>query len=264
MRMTSRPAARTTAATRRWPLAMIVGGLLLVGWRGAGLIASTQASPGAEANQLHVAIASGDVESLRYWLQIRHADPSSANAAEPDVTPLERCLGLAARVLDAPPAGAGGSRETADHAVSLRVVQQMVTLLHQHGARITDADRRHVSGAVLRWYDDAVSPSVAPPSQLTAPNGPDSSDKPSLRVGLAGLTLTTDSRASCNGSGRPVYLVNETDRSVTATVVTHDDGAGSDGRKSDKYIVDSGGTWRLGCDAAANGRRVRYELIGWR
>ena len=59
-----------------------------------------QPAPHADANQLHAAIVNGDVESLRYWLTVRHANVSAANAAEPDVTPLQRCLGLAARVLD--------------------------------------------------------------------------------------------------------------------------------------------------------------------
>jgi hypothetical protein len=245
---------------------MLVASLLVVAWRGAAAISSPQAPQSAEANQLHAAIVNGDLDSLRYWLEVRHANASGANAIEPDVTPLERCLGLAARILDAPQAGASDSREIPGHAVSLRIVQEMVTLLHQHGARLTDADRQHASGAVLRWYDDAVSPAVAPPAQSAArPDAPDSSNKPSLRIGLAGVTLTTDSRASCNGSGHPVYLVNETDRSVTAMVIIHEDAAGtaSDRRKSDRYILDSGSTWRLGCDTAANGRAVRYELVRW-
>lgn len=116
---------RTDATTWPWRQAMLVGCLLFVAWRGAVVIASTQASPGAEANQLHAAIVNGDVESLRYWLQVRHADASSANTTEPDVTPLERCLGLVARVLDGPSRGERGSRETAADGVSLRVLQEM-------------------------------------------------------------------------------------------------------------------------------------------
>lgn len=247
---------------------MLVGCLLLMAWRGTAAITSTQVSPRAEANQLHAAIVNGDVESLRYWLQTRHADPSSADATEPDVTPLERCLGLVTRVLDAPPAGERDSRETAAHPVSLRVVQEMVTLLHEHGARLTDADRRHFSGAVLRWYDDAVSPSVAPPARPAAiPTGAPASSKQDLRIRLAGIAITTDTRASCNGSGHAVYLVNETELSVTATVkTTYEDGAetASPGSKSDDYIVDSGSSWRLGCDMSTSGSRVRYELIRWR
>src|SRR5262245_40041594 len=165
MHMTIQPSDRTEAATWRWRQAMLVGCLLFVAWRGPAAIGSIQASPDAEANQLHAAIVNGDVESLRYWLEIRHADASSANASEPDVTPLERCLGLATRVLDVPPDGERGSPEIAANAVSLRVLQQIVMLLHTHGARLTEADRQHFSGPVVRWYDDAVSPSVAPPAK---------------------------------------------------------------------------------------------------
>jgi hypothetical protein len=270
MHMTIQPSDRTESATWRWRQAMLVGCLLFVAWRGAAAIGSTQASPGAEANQLHAAIVNGDVESVRYWLEARHADPSSANASEPDVTPLERCLGLAARVLDVPPAGERGSREIAAHAVSLRVLQDMVMLLHEHGAWLTDADRQHFSGAVLRWYDDAVSPSVAPPQAKPAANpteAPASSSKQDLRIGLARVAITIDSRASCNGSGHAVYLVNETQLSVTAVVTRHEDGSAqtaSRGGKSDSYTVDPGNSWRLGCDTATDGHRVRYELTRWR
>ena len=260
---------RTEAATWRWRQAMLVGCLLVVVWRGAAAIGSTQASPGAEANQLHAAIVNGDVESLRYWLEARHADSSGANASEPDVTPLERCLGLAAKVLDAPAAGERGSRPTETHTVSLRVLQEMVLLLHEHGASLTDTDRQHVSAAVLRWYDDAVSPSVAvPPAKPTVspPGPPASSSRQDFRVGLARIAITIDSRASCNGSGHAVYLVNDTQLSVTATVTTYEEGgkSASPGGKSDSYTVDPGSSWRLGCDTAADGRHVRYELTRWR
>jgi hypothetical protein len=248
---------------------MFVACLLLVAWRGGAAIGSTQASPGAEANQLHVAIVNGDVESLRYWLETRHADASSANASEPNVTPLERCLGLAGRVLDDPPAGERGSREVAGHAVSLRVLQEMAMLLHEHGASLTDADRQHFSAAVLRWYDDAVSPAVASPPARPAANpseAPASSDKQDLRIRLARVAITVDSRASCNGSGHVVYLVNETQLSVTATVTKYEDSAqtASPGGKSDSYTVDPDSSWRLGCDTDSDGHRVRYELTRWR
>jgi len=249
---------------------MLVGYLLFVAWRPAVAITATQASPGAEANQLHAAIVNGDVESLRYWLQVRHADASSADVTEPDVTPLERCLDLATRVLDAPPVGEPGLRETAAHPVSLRVVQEMVTLLHEYGARLTDADRKHFSGAVLRWYEDAVSPTVAPPPAKPAakPTGAaTSSRKPDLRIRLAGIAITIESRVSCNSTGHAVYLVNETELSVTATVTTtYEDGDETAGRggKSDEYVVDRGSSWRLGCDTSTSGRRVRYELTRWR
>ena len=91
-----------TAEGRRW-VAICVTCLLIAWWGGAHSDARAQAAPHADANQLHAAIVNGDVESLRYWLTVRHAAVSAANAAEPDVTPLQRCLGLAARVLDAPP-----------------------------------------------------------------------------------------------------------------------------------------------------------------
>ena len=113
--------------------------LLFTAWRGAAALGSTQAPPGAEANQLHAAIVNGDVESLRYWLETRHADASGANAGEPGVTPLARCLGLAAKVLDAPPASGRDSSANAPHVVSLRILQEMVMLLHGHGASLTDA-----------------------------------------------------------------------------------------------------------------------------
>ena len=87
-----------TAESRRW-LAILATCLLIACWGGAHSNARAQAAPHADANQLHVALINGDVESLRYWLTVRHADVSAANAAEPDVTPLQRCLGLAARVL---------------------------------------------------------------------------------------------------------------------------------------------------------------------
>jgi hypothetical protein len=253
----------------RWRQAMIVGCLLFFAWPGAAALAAAQASAGADANQLHAAIVNGDVESLRYWLEVRHANASSANTVEPDVTPLERCLRLAARELDTPPRGARGSRENAAPAVTLRVLQEMVMLLHEHGARLVDANRQRFSGAVLKWYDDAVSPSGAPQpaGPAVAPAGaPASSSTPGLRIGLAGVAITTDVRAHCNGSGHPVYLVNDTQLSVTATVTTYEDGtptAGGD-RKSDEYIVDPGTPWRLGCDTTTNGRHVRYELTRWR
>jgi len=255
--------------TRYRRQATIIGWLLFVACRGAAPIAATQPSAGAEANQLHTAIVNGDVESLRYWLEVRHADASSANTAEPDVTPLERCVGLAARSLDGR-AAKRGSRENAAPAVSLPALQEIARLLHEHGARLTDADRQHVSGAVLRWYDEAVSSSAAPPPATPAanpPSPPASSDKPVLRIGLSGaVAITVDSRASCNGSGHPVYVVNHTELSVMAFVTAYEDGAQTSSApgKSDSYTVDANGSWRLGCDTAPDGRHVRYELTRWR
>ncbi len=267
--MTLQPSDSTETAARRWRVALLVTCLLFAAWRGAGANEATQASPGAEANQLHTAIVNGDVESLRYWLEVRHADASTPNASEPAVTPLERCLGLAARVLDPPAAGNRDARDIVAPAVSLRVLQAMVLLLHAHGASLTDADRQHFSGAVLRWYDDAAKPSVEPPPASPAGNpagAPAASSTPGPRIGLTRITITVDSRASCNGSGHPVYLVNDTQLSVTATVTTYDAGAqpASGGGKSDSYTVDPGSSWRLGCDTSADGRRLRYELTRWR
>jgi hypothetical protein len=263
MHLMIHPSGRTRAATWRWRTAILVGCLLFVGSRTTAIV-STQALPGAEADQLHAAIINGDVEALRYWLETRHADASAANTSEPEVTPLERCLGLAARVLDVPPAGQRGSSEVPDHPVSLRVLQEMVTLLDRHGARLTDADRKHFSGPVLRWYDDAVPLGVAPAPAGGNPTA--SSSNRDLRVRLARVAITIDSRASCNGSGHAVYLVNETELSVTATVTTYEDGAQPANRdgKSGSYTVDPGSLWRLGCDTDANGHRVRYELTRWR
>jgi hypothetical protein len=247
---------------------VLIGWLLLLTLQRAAPIASSQASPGAAANQLHAAIVNGDVESLRYWLEVRRADVVGANASEPDVTPLERCLGLAAMVLDAPPAGERRSPDIAAHVVSLGVLQQMVKLLHEHGARLAATDRQHFSRPVLNWYDDTVS-SVTPPTgggAARATGSIDSESKPELRIGLAGVAITTDVRATCNGSGHPVYIANDTQLSVTATVTTYEDGpqTATTRAKSDSYTVDAGGVWRLGCDTTTNGRRVHYELTRWR
>jgi hypothetical protein len=255
---------RFNVAASRWRAAMLVSCLLVIGWRGVTATGSTQASPGAEANQLHASIVNGDVETLRYWLDTRHADASRPNASEPDVTPLERCLGLSALVLDVPPAGDRTARDVAAHTVSLDVLQEMVKLLHEHGARLADADRHRFSEAVLKWYD-AVSPSVAPQAKPVS-NPSASSSKDELRIRLARVAITIDSRASCNGSGHAVFLVNETELSVTGTVKTYEDGgepASRDG-KTDDYTVDPGSTWRLGCDTTTDGRHVRYELTRWR
>ena len=148
--------SRPRGATSPWfreMLAACVTCVLMVVWAGASSTVRAQADAGAQANQLHAAIANGDVESLKYWLSTRHANPAAANAAEPGVTPIERCLGLAARVLDAGSAAERRPGNSADApVVSLRVLQEMVTLLGEHGARLTDADRQRFSGPVVRWY----------------------------------------------------------------------------------------------------------------
>ncbi len=145
--MAPSPAIRPHTAARRRRLAMVVT-CLLIGWRTVGHPSAQAQAPHADANQLHEAIVNGDVESLRYWLTVRHADVSAANAAEPDVTPLERCLGLAARVLDAPPDANRESTERSSPSVGLRTLQSLVTLLHDHGAQVAEVDRRRFSGPV--------------------------------------------------------------------------------------------------------------------
>jgi hypothetical protein len=67
-----------------WP--MLVMCPLIACFGGARSTLRAQAPSHAEANQLHAAIVNGDVESLRYWLTVRHADASAANAAEPGIT----------------------------------------------------------------------------------------------------------------------------------------------------------------------------------
>jgi len=173
--MTLQRSESSETAARRWRVALLATCLLFVTWRGAAAIESSQASPGGEANQLHSAIINGDVDSLRYWLEVRHADASSANASEPAVTPLERCLGLAARVLDPPAAGDRNSRDSAAPAVSLRVLQAMVLLLHAQGASVADADRQHFSGRSSDGTTTRCRPRLSrrPPSQpATQPGHP--------------------------------------------------------------------------------------------
>src|SRR5262245_20390068 len=237
----------------------------------AALRVAAQSDPRAEANQLHAAIVNGDVESLRYWLTDRHADASAANGAEPDISPLARCVGLAARTLDAGPAGEREPRGTSSSVVSLRTLQAMVTLLYEHGARLSDADRRRFSGPALRWYDDTVStppaPPSTPPSQTAAtPPAAGRSSKPAITLGLATVVIRTDPRQPCNGVGHAVYLVNETQLSIRANITMYEDAAGTanDSRKSDSYAVDPDSAWRLGCNASIDGRSVRYELKAWR
>lgn len=265
--MTLSPAGRTCAATTPWSLAMLLTCLSIVSW-GAAATLRAQSDPRAAANQLHAAIVNRDVESLRYWLNVRHADASAANAAEPDITPLERCVGLAARTLDAPRAQEGEPRDTSPLVVSLRTLQAMATLLYEHGARLTEADRLQFSEPVLRWYDDAVSPSVAPaqahpdPARATAAR----SSKSGIALRLATVVVTIEPRESCNGGGHAVYLENQTQLSITANVTMYEDAAGTtNGRqKSESYAVDADSSWRLGCNASTDGRSVRYVLNSWR
>ena len=48
-------------------------------------------------------------------------------------------------------------RELRAPVIGLRVLQEMVALLDEHGARLADAEKRRFSAPVLRWYADAVS-----------------------------------------------------------------------------------------------------------
>lgn len=258
------PAVRRMIAAMRWSLAAILTCLSIVCW-GAGSAVRAQIDPRAAANQLHAAIVNGDVESLRYWLDVRHADASAANAAEPDVTPLERCVGLAARTLGAPVAG---GREAPGPAVSLRALQEMAALLHGHGARLTDAERSPFAEPVLRWYDDAVSPPAAPAQTRSAParTAAEPSSKPAIAFGGATVLVKTERRESCNGNGHAVYLVNQKELSITANVTIDEAAAGTANsrRKRETYTVDADSSWRLGCDLSADGRSVRYVLNDWR
>jgi hypothetical protein len=250
--------ANGSTSAVRWLLAMPAACLTIL-WSVPATTVLAQGDPRAAANQLHAAIVNGDVESLRYWLDVRHADASAANAAEPDVTPLERCVGLAARTLGAPATKAG---DASGPAVGLRALQDMAALLHEHGARLTDAERSQFAEPVLRWYDDAVSPSSKPaPAPAAEP-----SSKPSIAFGVATVLVETEPRESCNGSGHAVYLVNQKDLSITAIVTTHEDVEGTaKGRETRAtHAVDADGSWRLGCDVSADGRRVRYVLDNWR
>ena len=281
-------AIRPRTAESRRRLARLLTCLLIAWCGGARSNARAQAAPHADANQLHVAIVNGDVESLRYWLTVRHADVSAANAAEPDVTPLQRCLGLAARVLDAPPDADRTSNESSNPSVGLRTLQSMVALLYEHGARVAEVDRRRFSGPVLRWYDDAVSPRSGPaetePGRAPADSPPSASEpvspppappvqpaaapanQPAFGLRLKPVFTTMSPRESCNGGGHAVYLVNQSQLSVTANVTMFVDATEktNGNHKSDTYTVNPDSSWRLGCDTSKDGRSVRYVLDAWR
>jgi hypothetical protein len=241
-------------------------GLLVPCWGGAHSSARAQAAPHADANQLHLAIVNGDVESLRYWLTVRHADVSAANAAEPDVTPLQRCLGLAARVLDAPPDADRNSTGRSSPPVGLRTLQSMVTLLHDHGARIDEVDRRRFSAPVLGWYDDAVSPRSGPAETEPGAAPAAQANQPVISLVLKPVFTATSPRESCNGGGHPVYLVNQSQLSVVANVTMFVDAKEktNGNQESDTYTVNPDSSWRLGCDTSKDGRSVRYVLDSWR
>jgi hypothetical protein len=220
-------------------------------------------------------------------LTVRHADASTANAAEPDVTPLQRCLSLAARVLDASPDADRHSHESVNPPVGLRTLSSMVTLLYEHGARVAEVDRRQFSGPVLRWYDDAVSPRSGPagnepdttpdsPRSPSAPAAPPPAppvqpaappaNQPVLSLLLKPVFTTISPRESCNGSGHAVYLVNQSQLSVTAKVTMFVEASEktNGNQKSDTYTINPDNAWRLGCDTSKDGRSVRYVLDAWR
>ncbi len=264
----------------------IVTGLLIACWGGASSNARAQAAPHADANQLHVAIVNGDVESLHYWLTVRHADVSVANAAEPDITPLQRCLGLVARVLDPPPDSDRHSNESSSPSVGLRTLQSMVTLLHEHGARVSEVDRRRFSGPVLRWYDDAVSPRsgaaetepgaatdsprpasspVSPPPAAPAVEPPAAqANPPVISLILKPVFTATSPRESCNGGGHAVYLVNQSQLSVVANVTMFVEATenAKGHQESESYTVNPESSWRLGCDRSKDGRRSASSRPG--
>ncbi len=152
---------RTDSLVKRARRAAPVACVCLIICAAGARVAAGQAVPVATANQLHAAIENGDVDALRYWVSDRHADPNAPNAREPDLTPLARCLQLAARLLDGPSsaqmAASSGGASSAAPVIGLRVLQEMVALLDEHGARLADAEKRRFSAPVLRWYADAVS-----------------------------------------------------------------------------------------------------------
>jgi len=270
----------------RMKTARLAGGLLLA----LMLVAPSargQVLPGAEANQLHAAIENGDVDALRYWLAVRHVDPNAPASARPGVTPLAHCLRLAARVLDGPASQPAGGTAPASPPVGLRVLQDMVTLLDEHGAHLADGDRQRFSAPVLRWYEDAVSrpdaatshtPATAPAEMTaapeTAPAPPTTSSQPANAAesdqagpfsGKGLVVLVLDPRKECNHTGHLVFLENRMSVAVSATVSTYRDAKGrSKPRTStDTYAVGPESSWTLGCDVTKDGAPVRYALESW-
>jgi hypothetical protein len=188
-------------------------------------------------------------------------------------------------VLDAPPGADRHSDESSNPSVGLRTLQSMVTLLHDHGARVDEVDRRRFSGPVLRWYDDAVSrsgpaetepgsapadsPASAPVSPPPAPSVQPAgapANQPAFGLRLKPVFTTMSPRESCNGGGHAVYLVNQSQLSVTANVTMFVDAPEKTNgdQKKDTYTVNPDSSWRLGCDTSKDGRSVRYVLDAWR
>ena len=90
--------------------------------------------------------------------------------------------------------------------------------------------------------------------------------RPAITLEVATVLLRVEPREACNDTGHAVYLVNQTQMTVTANVTTFEDAAGTRGghHKSEGIPVDADGSWRLGCSASREGRDVRYVLNGWR
>jgi hypothetical protein len=218
--------------------------------------AQSQADGRAAANQLHAAIVNGDLESLRYWLDVRHADPTVPDDAEPDLTPIARCVRMAARVLDA-----SSSDDHAAPAVGLRVLQDMVLLLHQHKAQLSAPERKRFSGPALRWYDDAVAlPRPAAKPQASADSGP-----VVQMMTRANAVVVAAGPRRCNGAGHLVYLTNHNALPITATVEIVEDSTGTNPTpRTEDVTVGPENSWELGCDASKAGRPVSYVLKGWR
>jgi hypothetical protein len=271
---------------------------------GAGLLpsmqrpAAAQEPARAEANQLHAAIANGDVDALKYWLDVRHADPQAASASEPVVTPLIRCLTLASRVLDGPATGQGSAAAGGPEAVvGLRTLQDIIALLDAHGATISHDERRRFSAPVIRWYDDAVARPGTPataagdaaettasstplplqPAALAGPASPPpsgpapsstSTQQPVIGVASAAtlVVVASDPKRSCNGAGHLVFLTNNALLPVTARVVTHTDVPGESKPRTatESIALEQGASWQLGCDRSATRGRVTYELKEWK
>ncbi len=83
---------------------------------------------------------------------------------------------------------------------------------------------------------------------------------------LKPVFTTTSSRESCGGGGHAVYLVNQSQLSITANVTMFVDAPEqtNGNHKSDTYTVNPDSSWRLGCDTSKDGHRVRYVLDSWR
>lgn len=172
----------------------IRGGIGFVTTLAIALLAAavtSSAQPRASTNpveslQLHAAIEYGDPELLRYLLDDGAVAPDALDVLE-RITPLQRCLRLAARVVDRKPSdrnirrGPGGvspspvtrGRPTGTGvSFGIQTVDEMVRILHQYGARLTPSERSEFSAAVLNWYQGVISSSSPrrPPAASKTPN----------------------------------------------------------------------------------------------